>query len=379
VSYLDSSPYYRWDNSVEPRTEAFPPGFRMIAGTTDAGSGSGGEMGSNMFTECCDFVNGDEQCQSWERLYFPTQKCDSVGIAFNMPTCWNGQLGDTNNHRDHMAFTIDGSVAGACPPGFNRRLPQVQLFVRIPNYQGGTYQLSDGNTNEWHVDFFGGWEAGKLEDIIENCSPSEQEIDEFNPPCDCTFGEEVRQSFLTPNPNVANLPTMCASDVRRLIVDEPIDGISSLPRGTCAGPTLIPKSYDALSDDLYVCTGGEYPGPDEDEDGQDVSEDEDGSEDEDQDQDEDEEGDGEDEDGDDGEDGGDNDSCIEKKSAKFFYGYKRDSDGTIIKAKKKRCKWLKKQKNKGKKKWKKICRRKKGYENFGPAKIVCCETCAMSS
>jgi hypothetical protein len=54
-----------------------------------------------------------------------------------------------------MAYTSNGEVNGPCPTRFPRRLPQVQLFVRIINYKGGTYQLSDG-TDVWHVDFFNG-------------------------------------------------------------------------------------------------------------------------------------------------------------------------------------------------------------------------------
>lgn len=35
VRNLDSSPYYRWDLSVDPVAEPFPPGFRMIAASDD--------------------------------------------------------------------------------------------------------------------------------------------------------------------------------------------------------------------------------------------------------------------------------------------------------------------------------------------------------
>jgi hypothetical protein len=73
-----------------------------------------------------------------------------------MPTCWSGKsLGDDNDHKSHMAYTTNGEVYGLCPTGFPRRLPQVQLFVRIMEYKGGTYQLSDG-MDVWHVDFFNG-------------------------------------------------------------------------------------------------------------------------------------------------------------------------------------------------------------------------------
>ena len=167
-----------------------------------------------------------------------------------MPTCWNGELGDTNDHKSHMAYTVDGTVAGDCPAGYNRRLPQVQQFLRINNYKGGKYQLSDGGSH-FHVDFFNGWREGKLQEIIDGCPyfPG-QEVDEYNPECGCTPRED-NFDFLTWNDNV-HAPA-CDSDVRRLIIDEATDVTTSLPRDACQGPPLKEKSWDFLSEDLFTC------------------------------------------------------------------------------------------------------------------------------
>ena len=110
VDNLDSSPYYRWDNSVSPKTEAFPPGFRLITASSDAGANNGGENGENMFTECCNFRrNGSEDCISWNGLEFPTQTCEFLGIALgeffvgmcsyiylSSSNCWAGTDGWTD-------------------------------------------------------------------------------------------------------------------------------------------------------------------------------------------------------------------------------------------------------------------------------------------
>ncbi len=155
-----------------------------------------------------------------------------------MPTCWNGELGDTNDHINHMAYTVDGTVAGACPQGYNRRLPQIQLFVRITPYLGGTYVLSD-EADTFHVDFMNGWENGKLEEIIAGCKVTGDADSGYNPPCDC-------DDFLTPNPHEEDVTPVCDNDVRKYIVDEPIDVVvNSLPRGTCNGD-LIAKSWDVI-------------------------------------------------------------------------------------------------------------------------------------
>ena len=169
-----------------------------------------------------------------------------------MPTCWDGvELGDNNNHKDHMAYTVDGTVAGRCPRGFNHRLPQVQLFVRVNNYKGADrrYQLSDG-ASDFHVDFFNGWQEGKLQEIIDNCPVQRHDFGDYNPPCGCT-PEDGEDRFVTEQ---RASDVVCDSDVRRLIIDEAIDVTNSLPRGTCQGSPLIQKSWNDLNEDLFAGT-----------------------------------------------------------------------------------------------------------------------------
>ena len=87
---IEMSPYYRWHNSVLPRTEAFPPGFRMIAHSDDLGANlTGDREGGNLIVECCNYVDDpnlpepDEVCtETWDKLDFPTTSCASMGIGF---------------------------------------------------------------------------------------------------------------------------------------------------------------------------------------------------------------------------------------------------------------------------------------------------------
>ena len=171
-----------------------------------------------------------------------------------MPTCWDGQsLGDNNDHKSHMAYTTDGSVNGPCPDGFNRRLPEVQLFLRINNYdsRSKSYQLSDGFTDVFHVDFFNGWQEGKLQEIIDNCPLDNSQDYGYNPPCHCTPDGEVESNFITVNTQIAG--PVCDVDVRELIIDEVIDVTSQLPTGECQGSPLIPRSWTELSEGLLDC------------------------------------------------------------------------------------------------------------------------------
>lgn len=122
----------------------------------------------------------------------------------------------------------------------------MQVFIRIPNYRGVEfkYVLSDGNTipgrdGAWnfHTDFFNGWEEGKFQEIMDNCDPHpDREQGDYNPPCDCTPGEEsIYDGRLTP---IVHVPDqVCDADVKRLIVDEEIAVTDNLPMysGSCEG------------------------------------------------------------------------------------------------------------------------------------------------
>jgi hypothetical protein len=81
ASDLDTSPYYRWDNSVLPKTEAFPPGFRMIAYSDQQNALLGGETGSNLFTECCSEFDYCED-HSVGFLDFARKDCFNFNVAF---------------------------------------------------------------------------------------------------------------------------------------------------------------------------------------------------------------------------------------------------------------------------------------------------------
>merc|ERR1719323_666828 len=218
-------------------------------------------------TECCSLLDdGDESCEEWKFLHFPTRNCDFVGIALAMPSCWNGvELGD-NDPIGHMRYTTDGRVAGPCPEDFPVRLPELQLFVRILDYQGAnfTYQLSHGSVGadsegngpnqNWHVDFMNGWKEGTMQTLIDNCPIPEQEG--YNPYCECLHtndGANALPSDITIRPKELAHEPMCEADVRRLILDEPTHILDSLPRGMCQGAEPKKKSYTTLDNSLFTC------------------------------------------------------------------------------------------------------------------------------
>ena len=61
----------------------FPRIPRPKTAPDDTGADQGGESEGNMLTECCDFLGDEEEdCRNWDRLHFPSRKCDFLGIAF---------------------------------------------------------------------------------------------------------------------------------------------------------------------------------------------------------------------------------------------------------------------------------------------------------
>lgn len=161
-----------------------------------------------------------------------------------MPTCWDESKGvGTDDPFGHVAYTTDSTVSGPCPTGYDKRIPQVQLFVRIGDYRGDikSYQLSDGS-DIFHVDFMNGWHEGKLQEIIDGCEPTGEPG--FNPPCEC-------DQFLTHNDNAVG--AVCDDEVKQYVLDEETEVVSTLPRGTCEEVAMVEKSW--TQDPPYSCFG----------------------------------------------------------------------------------------------------------------------------
>eukprot|EP00551_Chaetoceros_affinis_P012975 CAMPEP_0203676152 /NCGR_PEP_ID=MMETSP0090-20130426/23578_1 /ASSEMBLY_ACC=CAM_ASM_001088 /TAXON_ID=426623 /ORGANISM="Chaetoceros affinis, Strain CCMP159" /LENGTH=234 /DNA_ID=CAMNT_0050542597 /DNA_START=204 /DNA_END=908 /DNA_ORIENTATION=- len=96
-----------------------------------------------------------------------------------------------------------------------------------------------------------GWQDGVLQNIIDNCPVIRDGEAGYNPPCNCA------EEFLTENSNPSG--AVCDNDVKRYIVNEPTDVVTTLPRGTCNGPSVITKSWDV--DPPFACDDSPIPAP----------------------------------------------------------------------------------------------------------------------
>ncbi|KXJ92933.1 hypothetical protein Micbo1qcDRAFT_52142 [Microdochium bolleyi] len=195
--------YYLLRNgNTDQKISAFPPGFRMLSGSSlrrdytlgdpDAADPPTSEWAALGQTDqeslaqralgfnCMDYSTTPEGSLFRHKMpnkEFTDAKCkDGVRFELMFPSCWNGE-NDSKDHKSHVAFpNLVGD--GACPKGFEKRL--VTLFfetiwaTNAPQFKGraGRWVLANGDPTGfgYHGDFFNGWDKGFLQNSIDRCT-----------------------------------------------------------------------------------------------------------------------------------------------------------------------------------------------------------------
>lgn len=250
-----ASAYYIWNTGS---ATAFPNGFRMIAGMRNTDL-------TNSLAECV----GQSACErsdcTSDSDFFPSTACAELEVSMSFPTCWDGNNLDSEDHYSHVTYTEDGEIDGDCPSGFPVRIPQIQIFFRIINYDGGQHMFSDGSSR-FHADYISGWDENFLQGVLDNC-----ENDSFaaNPDAFCDdfltfrdapkfFNEDKEDEDivnqleeLQPNPPFDT----------RTITTEKTDDVKKLPRGACTGNLLSGKGNSLNSKPSPDATPTNTPKP----------------------------------------------------------------------------------------------------------------------
>jgi hypothetical protein len=163
---FQASVYYNGNAGTEP----FPPGMKMVAGNAHA---TVPQPGSIVHWSC---VNGGiavDASRPWCVEDGVNPYPPGVRMTLRFPQCWDGVTTDWNYTR-HMAYP----VAGRCPPGYPRRVPEILIFVSYATAGGpdadtvpspGAVKLSSGGHFSGHGDFFNGWDPTKLGLLMERC------------------------------------------------------------------------------------------------------------------------------------------------------------------------------------------------------------------
>jgi hypothetical protein len=149
--------YYR--RSTESHVEAFPPGFRMIAGSARATSPQARRV---TFWNCG--AQGGVPASS-EVPTCPNARQTGLRLHVTFPSCWDGKNLDSANHETHVAYP----VAGRCPARYAHALPRISLIYRYPIAGGPGVTLASGGTYSAHADFFNAWDQRELQSLVDGC------------------------------------------------------------------------------------------------------------------------------------------------------------------------------------------------------------------
>ncbi|OCK72946.1 WSC-domain-containing protein [Lepidopterella palustris CBS 459.81] len=146
----------------------FPPGFRMLAGTSDRRAPST-DVGASNTGHLCDGQGPTEN--------LPTTKCSQIRSQINMPSCWDGKNLDSADHKSHMSYPI-GDMSGPCPSTHPVRLMSIFYevtyslvgFEWYSDQQPFVYSNGDATGYGFHGDFVNGWDTAALQRGIDNCA-----------------------------------------------------------------------------------------------------------------------------------------------------------------------------------------------------------------
>jgi len=149
--------YYR--RRTMRHVEAFPPGFRMIAGSAKATSPQPLRI---TFWNCG--VDGGVAPTSAVPTC-PDARRHALRLHVTFPSCWDGKNLDSPDHQSHVAYP----VAGRCPSRYGHALPQISLIYRYPVTGAGDVSLASGSPLSAHADFFNAWRQSDLQSLVDGC------------------------------------------------------------------------------------------------------------------------------------------------------------------------------------------------------------------
>merc|ERR1712130_132677 len=92
----------------------------------------------------------------------------------------------------------DGDVSNECfdfdcPESHPVRMPEIHLYVRVLNYEGGAHVFSN-DTDIFHSDYFSGWDDELLQYVLDEC---ENYSEAANPDAFCSDFLTFRKCNLT--------------------------------------------------------------------------------------------------------------------------------------------------------------------------------------
>jgi hypothetical protein len=139
--------------------EAFPPGFRMVAG--DAKASSPQALRTTYWN--CGVLAGMRPSSMVPTC--PDARRRSLRLHVTFPSCWDGQNLDSGSHQSHVAYPMRGN----CPSTHPHALPQISLIYRYATPGGSGASLASGGQFSGHADFFNAWNQAELQLLVDGC------------------------------------------------------------------------------------------------------------------------------------------------------------------------------------------------------------------
>ncbi len=153
--------YYRSGPTRDDTTiQAFPAGFRVVAGDARAGAPQVAGFQRPITWWSC---RGDMQASLTPLACDPAEP---LNLHVRFPQCWDGANLDSADHKSHMAYF----GRGGCPESHPVRVPALTMIVHYP-FTGDPsgLALSSGGVFSGHADFFNAWDQSILETKIAEC------------------------------------------------------------------------------------------------------------------------------------------------------------------------------------------------------------------
>ncbi|GAA94957.1 uncharacterized protein L969DRAFT_53138 [Mixia osmundae IAM 14324] len=165
--------------------QAFPAGFKMLAGTSALRSFNASSLEQQGVAWSCRGSSAPQNADgSTDGYNLPVgQTCNlALRLMLRFPQCWDGKNLDSADHKSHMAYPSQ-VIQGTCPSTHPVRLPFLQFeqnwnHVDYPFSQAlnpnQPIVLANGDATGYgmHGDFFNGWDVPKLQAALDTCDPN---------------------------------------------------------------------------------------------------------------------------------------------------------------------------------------------------------------
>jgi len=246
-----ASAYYIWTTG---QATAFPNGLKMKASDVEEVARvraicDGSHTCERDDTGGCDGYGPSNQTQHG---FLPVTGCAELEMNIKFPTCWDGVNVEAQGDTKHVVYApeCDGQEHNECfdldcPASHPVKMPELHLYVRVNDYEGGAHMFSDGS-DIFHSDYFSGWDEKKLQNVLDKCdNPSEA----ANPNAFCSDFLTFRGKGKTEGVQVDDFDIVkdlkkiqpSPIDTKAVISPEDVTNISEIPRGSCTG-TLLPDT-----------------------------------------------------------------------------------------------------------------------------------------